>query len=154
MKQMGEDMTKTGIEKFDRESKLLYQDALNREIYNVEFKKDILIIKFSDDTGIILKDNELSCCEKRYLSCDDELSSFCYKTEKIFQVKYPIFYGIEINDVNTYADPSYNEKENDNHSVQFMKINTSEGTFTVCAHSKDHNGYYDKFDIQIRRFYW
>jgi hypothetical protein len=58
------------------------KSSLGKIIETVELKDDDLKFLFTDGTGMILRDDGQSCCEHRYMVCDDDLTSFCeYRTE-------------------------------------------------------------------------
>jgi len=93
-----------------------------------------LIIRFTDDTGIIVWDDGQSCCESRYMTTDDDLSAFVGATLN----------DMDIRDGGTVGG-GYEE-----HEVQFLVVNTSLGSFTCETHN-EHNGYYGGFLIRIRQ---
>jgi hypothetical protein len=92
-----------------------------------------LTIMFTDGTGIQIYDDGQSCCENRYMRTDDDLQPFVGAT----------FTGCRIQEA-----PSITTDYED-HEVQFLLVDTSEGTFTVATHN-EHNGYYGGFWIVIK----
>jgi len=88
-----------------------------------------LIVTF-DDCSLVLRDEGRSCCESRYMMTDDDLTAFVGAQ----------FVDAELRDGPTTED-DWETKEQ-----QFLLVNTSLGTFTVCTHN-EHNGYYGGFWI-------
>lgn len=105
-----------------------------KKIKLVEVYDDDLNIIFEDNTGIRLFDDGQCCCEKRYMNCDDDLSFF----------KDSIFSGIELGECEENNIDDYGVQE-----IQFVKVNTSKGTFTL-ANYNENNGYYSGFDINVK----
>jgi hypothetical protein len=98
----------------------------------VDEEKDRLTIRFTDRSELHFKDEGQSCCESRYMSCDDRLSDF-HLAE---------FRGAEIKEADSV------EAEYDYHDQEFLEIQTSKGVFTVVNHN-EHNGYYGGFYIRM-----
>lgn len=113
-----------------------YKKAHNKKIRNIVLDEDanggdgMLKIIFDDNSGLGICDNGRSCCESRYLHTDDKLSDFIGS----------VFTGVDIQNA-----PDITTEYGD-HEVQFLKVNTSIGTFTVETHN-EHNGYYGGFAI-------
>jgi hypothetical protein len=106
------------------------KSSLGKIIETVELKDDDLKFLFTDGTGMILRDDGQSCCEHRYMVCDDDLTSFWGDT----------LVNIELKDAPEVED------EYGTHEVQFLQITTNKGTFQ-CANHNEHNGYYGGFWI-------
>ncbi|MDC6673798.1 hypothetical protein OEZ80_25875, partial [Leclercia adecarboxylata] len=92
-----------------------------------------LVIKTGPYGGnwLVIRDDGQSCCESRYMSTDDDLSSFVGAT----------FLGCEIED-------GPHEADDPDHETQFLIVSTSLGKFTVVNHN-EHNGYYGGFSIRF-----
>lgn len=105
------------------------QAAMNLPIEYIAVKDDSLRIVLEKGT-LCLYDDAQSCCEHRYMVCDDDLGAFVGAT----------LLGAEIVNAPDETD-EYGE-----HEVQFLKVNTSAGTFTIANHN-EHNGYYGGFWI-------
>lgn len=88
------------------------------------------VLRFEDASEIALRDNGQSCCESRYMTCDDDLSEYL---------------GAKLLDVAEAAGKSA-EDRGDYHETMFLKIKTDRGTITVETHN-EHNGYYGGFDL-------
>lgn len=114
----------------DNSDKILSKN-LNKRITEIQLAGDALSIKFDDNTGIKLCDDSQQCCEHRYMNTDDDLSFY---TDSVFT-------GIEIGECLEEIKGDFEVVE-----CQFLKVNTSKGTFTV-ANYNEHNGYYGGFDI-------
>ena len=95
--------------------------------------KDELVMLFDDGTGLVFWDNGQSCCESRYMTCDDDLASYAGAT----------FIEAEL------AEAPSVDLEWGEHEVQFLNIKTSLGVATLETHN-EHNGYYGGFAVCIR----
>jgi hypothetical protein len=109
------------------------KSSLNKTIETVELDGDNLVFLFTDNTELMIWDGGQSCCESRYMTTDDDLSSFNGSTLLDFELKT----------VDDLSD-SY-----DVHEIQFLDVKTSEGVFTMVNHNV-HNGYYGGFWIQAK----
>ena len=107
------------------------QGSIGKKIESAELKDDILVLSFKDNTRLKLWDGGQSCCESRYMNCDDDL---LYFTNTVLK-------GVEIRDA-----PDV-ETEYDTHEVQFLVVTTGKGVITVSNHN-EHNGCYGGFWIQ------
>lgn len=88
-------------------------------------------IRFEDGITLTITDDASYCCERRYLTCDDDCSSIVGGTLlNIDDVKVE---EIDVDD--------WDVKE-----IKFIKIETDKGFITLCAHN-EHNGYYGGFEI-------
>lgn len=94
---------------------------------------DKLHFVFSDGTKMRLWDDESMCCERRYMTVDDDLSLF--SNSKLISIK--------VNDAK-----SIDHEGEDAHDIQFLEVMTSIGCFTVVTHN-EHNGYYGGFCVRI-----
>lgn len=98
------------------------------------------IRKNDDDFEIQLKTGKLvitdegqSCCERRYITCDDDL---------------PSYVGAKIVGMDVVPGPDV-DAEYDVHEQMFVKIETTKGTLTLTTHN-EHNGYYGGFAVVAR----
>lgn len=105
--------------------------SVGKKIKNAGISDDQLQLTFTDGTGLRFWDNGQSCCESRYMSTDDDLSSFA---------------GAEFRDVEL-ADAPDMVDEYETHEVQFLWITTSKGKFSIANHN-EHSGYYGGFDLR------
>lgn len=115
----------------DRGQKFL-QDAIGKTIKNAELKLDALRIEFEDGTGIKVSDAGQSCCERRYMRTDDDLT--LYQGSQLV--------SMEVRD-GTPVSGQYED-----HEIQFLDVITSKGTFQMISHN-EHNGYYGGFWIAV-----
>lgn len=117
----------------NKETVEVHNGAIGKVITKAAMEKDELHLSFQDGTGIRFLDDGQSCCESRFMTCDDDLSVF----------PGSIFNGAEIRDAPN-MESSYGE-----HEVQFLVVNTSKGQFTVASHN-EHNGYYGGIALIVR----
>lgn len=94
---------------------------------------DIFKIKFYEGPTIQITDEGQSCCEHRYMTCDDDL--------KI--LKDTVLNKIEVK----YADADDNN--GDSHEIAFLDVQTNKGSIQFATHNK-HNGYYGGFGLSIQ----
>jgi hypothetical protein len=110
-----------------------FNAAIGKTISSAEMDGDALRLAFSDGSAISISDDGQSCCESRYMTTDDDLSS--YAGAKLL--------GGAIED-GPDAD-SWGE-----HNTAFLRIQTSDGVLTCVTHV-EHNGYYGGFRIRVCR---
>lgn len=91
-----------------------------------------LVFVFADTTKLRVFDGGRSCCESRYLTCDDDLDGFIGATLDGFDVRE----GPEV-------------QSDEVHETGFLIVATSKGEFTVITHN-EHNGYYGGFALVAR----
>lgn len=91
-----------------------------------------VIIDFTDGSGLSIFDAGRSCCESRYITCDDDLAGLA---------------GAKLMDIEL-RDGGSVEADYDCHETQFVEIVTSNGNATLCTHN-EHNGYYGGFCIRL-----
>ena len=94
---------------------------------------DALHFEFSDGGKLKLSDEGQSCCERRYMRTDDNLTE--YVGAKLLGAE--IKEAPDVNDQDGWGD----------HEVQFLEVQTDRGVFTMASHN-EHNGYYGGFLIQ------
>lgn len=92
-----------------------------------------LKIGFSDGTKINISDAGQCCCEHRYITCDDDVSTLIGKT---------------LTGVMTKDGPGEN-CDYDSHDTAFVEVQTSGGFITMTPHNV-HNGYYGGFHVVVR----
>ena len=116
------------------ESVKLFTEAVGKEIATVRVD-DGLRLSFTDGTGILFFDDGQSCCEHRYMVCDDNLDDFIGAT----------LLSAEVADADSPDNDVYTV-----HDVQFLRVATSRGMI-VCSNHNEHNGYYyGGFSIRVR----
>lgn len=94
---------------------------------------DNLHIWFSDGTGVKISDDDYQCCEQRYITTDDDLTSYVGDTLLGTEVK-------GCSDLDT---------QEGYHEIQFLEIKTDKGCITFTTHN-EHNGYYSGFNIRTK----
>jgi len=109
----------------------LFKAALGKTITALKFDCEInpdgsLMFGFADGTGIRIHDDARSCCEHRYMTCDDLNSLFYHGA---------VLMGIDVKEGPTV------ERDGEPHEQMLLEVRTSKGTFTVTMHN-EHNGYY------------
>lgn len=119
-----------GLLSGNKDSVAAWKGSVGKEIKGLALKDDCLRIAFTDNTVLVIADEGQSCCEHRYMVCDDNL---------------PKYIGGKMLDASLETAPSP-PSEYDEHEVQFLHIKTSKGSFTVSNHN-EHNGYYGGFHI-------
>lgn len=108
------------------------QSSLGRTIDKVERIDDgdgELRITFVGGSVLAIRDDGRSCCESRYMTCDDDLTSFAGDT----------LTGVEVVESETT-----NDNYGDPHEHAFLKVRTNRGVLTCETHN-EHNGYYGGF---------
>lgn len=93
---------------------------------------DTLYILFEDLSALEFEQDQ-SCCEHKYLVCDDDLASFVGSK----------FVHIELKDCKV------DDNEYGVHEISFLEVMTSIGCFTIAAHN-EHNGYYSGTYLYLR----
>ena len=94
-----------------------------------EYKEDGMVLQFTDGSGLRIYDGGQSSCEKRYMSCDDNLPYFTGST----------FMSAEVREA-----PAVEDEDGGVHEVEFLVLHTSKGVITVANHN-EHNGWYSGF---------
>lgn len=101
------------------------------KIKEVTFRDDALYFTMENGYRFKISDQGQSCCENRYMKCDEDLSQFG---------------GAELLGAEVRDQPSgpagYGE-----HEIAFLIVKTSKGNITANTHN-EHNGYYGGFSIQ------
>lgn len=108
------------------------EHAIGRKIVQVVLEDDALRFALEDGSSLIIEDGGQSCCEFRYMTCDDDLTGFA---------------GATLTQVETRDAPDGPGDEE--HEVQFLLVTTSKGVITAETHN-EHNGYYGGFSVHAR----
>lgn len=103
-----------------------------RKITSAFLKDQEILLNFHDGKQITIFDEAQSCCEKRYLSSDDDISELI---------------GFELKSISAknVIRPEENP-DGDFDDIVFLEIQAGHITFTAAAHN-EHNGYYGGFEI-------
>ena len=111
--------------------------ALGKKITAIELKAgdpEALLLTFEDESRISVEDDAQSCCERRYMTTDDDLQQFV---------------GATLESMEIAEGPSTSKDEwMEEHDTQFLRVYTSEGVLTMVTHV-EHNGYYGGFWLKI-----
>ena len=114
------------------DTKLVITRCIGQQIGKVEMNDDSLLITFDYGGIMAISDDGQSCCENRYMTCDDDLSGF---------------EGSRLVDVSVREAEDVKDDDNcDVHEVAFLVVRTTKGDITACTHN-EHNGYYGGFAI-------
>ena len=108
------------------------QESLDKTITDVIIEDDNLYINFTDNTALRIWDGGQSCCEHRYMVCNDDLNEFA---------------GVKL--TNVYSKPVTFTKDDwgSRHETMFLDFETTNGVFTIVNHNS-HNGYYGGFWVE------
>lgn len=110
--------------------------SLNKKIVSAKLDQENNQLRISfEDFTLVIWDNGQSCCEHRYMSCDDNLSEHVGETLLDFELKDA-----------PNAEDTYGE-----HEIQFLDVVTDRGRFQIANHN-EHNGYYGGFSIAANIF--
>lgn len=103
--------------------------VINSAYIDEEIGEDgALVITFQNGAVLHIRDTARSCCESRYMTCEDDLTQFK---------------GATLKDIIVEDGPT-KETWGEPHEIQFLRVHTSNGVFTVETHN-EHNGYYGGF---------
>lgn len=90
-------------------------------------------IHFTNGNILEVDDNGQSCCEHRYITCDDDLEGL--RGQRVV--------SIEVTHCNE-GEGGY-----DCHEQAFVRVQFSRYAVTLCTHN-EHNGYYGGFCLRVR----
>jgi hypothetical protein len=110
----------------------VFNAAVGKTITSAKMEKDALHLVFSDGSGISIYDDGQSCCENRYMTCEDNLAYFV---------------GAQLLDAEVNEGPSISSEWGEPHDTAFLVIRTTKGVITATTHN-EHNGYYGGFSIK------
>lgn len=111
-------------------------DYMGKKVVSAKFESNAIFLKFPDGKTLKIIDDGQNCCEKRYISTDDNIKSIVGANLVSIKAKSgPPISGI----VDDYSDV---------HETRFVEIATDKGFVTFTTHN-EHNGYYGGFDLQI-----
>jgi hypothetical protein len=110
-------------------------DFYGRKISSAVLENDVLTLKFEDGTAMRFWDGAQSCCESRYVTCDDDLSKLV---------------GGELRNIEVKEGPCEDGEGDygDCHEQAFVEVATNECFVTLCTHNV-HNGYYGGFGLCV-----
>lgn len=120
-----------------KESTLAIAESVGMTIATINVDESEVAVCFDDGSKLTIWDDGQSCCESRWLTCDDDVAAF----------EGAQFVGAHTSSVGEWDG---DESEFDCHDVEFLVVETSLGSFTVATHV-DSNGYYGGFWIRAKR---
>lgn len=92
-----------------------------------------VFLTFDDGVRIAIWDDGQSCCESRYITCDDDPARIV---------------GGKLVSIETKDAPEVVGEWGEVHEQVFVDVTTTEGTITFTTHN-EHNGYYGGFGLTI-----
>ena len=122
------------LEQFDLDQ------VLGRVITRAVFENDALGLQFSDGSALTLRDAGQCCCESRYATCDDDVTSLVGSCLVSITIKAEREIPIEPDD-----DGYVSSGE---HDALFLEVQTTGGFITMVTHN-EHNGYYGGFTPKV-----
>lgn len=92
-----------------------------------------LLLELEGGHSLVLTDEGQSCCENRYMTCDDHVQDYV---------------GASFNGYEFDSDVPGEDFGDDVHERAFFRVSTSRGAIVVTTHN-EHNGYYGGFDPAV-----
>lgn len=120
------------------ESKKDPKEYIGRTIESAKFENDAFTIKFTDGVSIQITDKTVSCCERRYMVCEDDPLSLA--GQKLM--------GLNIKEVELPHGPPCEREGCEAHDVAFLEVQGDKSSITFSTHN-DHNGYYSGFCLDV-----
>lgn len=118
---------------------LFFDDIKGKEIeaatYISDDYVDAIELTFTDGKKVRIQDTGRQCCERRYITVDDDLS--CLVGGKITDIVEKGYQNEDLEDGDTYE-------------AVFIDILTDKSFVTFTAHNA-HNGYYSGFEFTLVR---
>ena len=109
-------------------------DYYGRTVTSADINDERLLMTFDDGVTIKIWDNGQSCCESRYITCDDDPKNLIGGKLIKIEVK------------------NGGENEGDEwgnvHETAFVEVTTDAGHIVMTTHN-EHNGYYGGFGLSI-----
>ena len=119
----------------DKTKKMWTEELQDQVLESIELDDlDALRFKVNGSTYYLYDDGQC-CCENRYMTCHDDLTSFT---------------GGTLLGVRVAEGPSSEGEWGDCHEVQFLRLYTSKGVI-VCETHNEHNGYYGGFNVRLKK---
>jgi len=117
----------------NEESVTAYRASIGKKITAIKLEDDKLHISFANGTTLVAADEAQSCCEKRYMTTDDNDLNY--------------YVGSHLVSMEVMNGPS-REDEHECHDIQFLDVKTTKGVFQMVTHN-EHNGYYGGFSVEF-----
>ena len=107
-------------------------DYYGKTISKADINEDRMFIELDGVTIIKIWDNGQSCCESRYITCDDDVSDLV--GHKLISIEAK----------------GGGEKGTDygTHECVFIEVSTDKDSIKFCTHN-EHNGYYGGFGLRV-----
>lgn len=117
------------------ESAAILHESFGKTIKKAWIENDRLYLTFDDDSKIYFVDSGQSCCEHRYMECQDDLTKYS---------------GEVFTDALLRDGPTVTGEWGDELECQFLEIRTDKDSFSVSNYNS-HNGYYGGFWITVHK---
>lgn len=114
-------------------SKHSASEFYGRKVVSAELKDERLSLVLDDGEVIQIWDDAQSCCESRYITCDDDLSKLI---------------GGKLSKIEVREFKEESSEYGDAHEMAFVEVATDECFITICTHNQN-NGYYGGFGLTI-----
>lgn len=108
-------------------------DAIASPITSATLVDNGLHLILDNGTTIDIEDDGQLCCESRYATCDDDLTTLV---------------GAKLVGVRVKEAKITKEDVCETHEVAFLDVITTNGTVTLATHN-EHNGYYGGFALRV-----
>ena len=108
------------------------KDYYGKVITDADINEDRMIIELDGETTIKIYDNGQSCCEHRYITCDDNPKDLI---------------GGVLSKIET-SDSGEKEDDWETHEWVFIEVGTDKDHIKFCTHN-EHNGYYGGFGLTV-----
>lgn len=105
---------------------------IGRVIKSAKIDDNALILTFQDGVAIKIFDEGQQCCESRYLTTDDDVSTLA---------------GRPLTRIEKKPGPETGD-EYSVHEMCFVEVSTDVGFVTLTNHN-EHNGYYGGFGVAV-----
>lgn len=111
-------------------------EIIGKTIKDAYVLNDSLFIETNESEEFEIFDDGQSCCERRYLKCDDEMSNII---------------GGKILSIEEKIGPSSSDDEGYTYYDQvFIEVKTDKGFINLNMHN-EHNGFYGCFSLRIKK---
>lgn len=112
------------------------EDYYGRGVLDASFNNSEIHLTFDDGIKIKIWDDTQTCCEKRYMTCDDNVKDLIGK--KLISIK-------------TKEHRIQEEEYGYEHEIVFLEIKAGHETVTFANHN-EHNGYYGGFYLSLNEY--
>ena len=104
-----------------------------KRIADLQFTDNKLLLTLDNGQVLSIMDDGQSCCEERYMECEDDVKRIVGQT----------LLGIKVVSMEDDAKAAYCV-----HEIAFLEIQTDKDVLSFSTHNK-HNGYYGGFSLAI-----